>query len=252
MCVCVCACVCLSVCVRVRACVRACMRACVCMYVRVCVRVRACTCARACECVRVCVCVYVCVCVGIPRGLSLCVCVCVCVCVCCFVLFFCLFFCFLACHLLLLFCFGGCWCGVCGVLLCVCWGGGSLFFLLLLLLLLLDVFTSLSHAENSGRFTRVWHSSRKISATLCYRYVQYFRVSKQRYGCQCSGFFNVRTDVDAFDCTGGLYGHCQRVCSGSWHKNPGDSNPGQYCSWRQSDALPAELSLTGDVHELVV
>ena len=42
----------------------------------------------------------------------------------------------------------------------------------------------------------------------------YFRVSEQRYGCQCLGFimFNVRTDVEARDCTRGLYEHLQRLC----------------------------------------
>ena len=29
------------------------------------------------------------------------------------------------------------------------------------------------------------------------------------------GFFNVHTDVDACDCTRGLYGHRKRVCTGS-------------------------------------
>jgi len=30
------------------------------------------------------------------------------------------------------------------------------------------------------------------------------------------GIFNVRSDVDACDCTRGLYGHRKRVCTGSW------------------------------------
>ena len=36
------------------------------------------------------------------------------------------------------------------------------------------------------------------------------------------GIFNVRTDVDAYDCTRGLCGHRQRVCAGSGlrEKNP--------------------------------
>ena len=35
------------------------------------------------------------------------------------------------------------------------------------------------------------------------------------------GNFNVCTDVDACDCTQGLYGHRKRVCTESdWHKNP--------------------------------
>ena len=35
------------------------------------------------------------------------------------------------------------------------------------------------------------------------------------YGCQCLGIFNARTDVDACDCTRGLYGHRKRVCTES-------------------------------------
>ena len=49
------------------------------------------------------------------------------------------------------------------------------------------------------------------------------------------GIFNVHTDVDACDCTRGLYGHRKKVCTGSWpwEKKPcryGDSNPRQYCA----------------------
>ena len=47
--------------------------------------------------------------------------------------------------------------------------------------------------------------------------VQYydFRVSKPYilYACQCLGFLTCScTDVDARDCTRGLYGHRKRVC----------------------------------------
>ena len=48
--------------------------------------------------------------------------------------------------------------------------------------------------------------------------------------------FNVHTDVDACDCTRGLYGHRTRVSAGSWlweRKIPcrtGDSNPRLYCA----------------------
>ena len=45
--------------------------------------------------------------------------------------------------------------------------------------------------------------------------VQHFCVSKQWYGCQCLGFLTC-TDVDACDCTQGLYRHCQRFCTESW------------------------------------
>ena len=56
------------------------------------------------------------------------------------------------------------------------------------------------------------------------------------------GIFNVHTDVDACDCTRGLYGHRERVCTESWpwEKNPlpHDSNPRQYCgAWCFSRTL---------------
>ena len=43
--------------------------------------------------------------------------------------------------------------------------------------------TQLSPAENSGRLTRVRHSSRKRSATLFYRSVQYVCAQITVYGC---------------------------------------------------------------------
>ena len=48
--------------------------------------------------------------------------------------------------------------------------------------------TSLSLVGNSGRLTWVRHSSRKSSASHSYQCVEYLRVSKQRYGCQCLRF----------------------------------------------------------------
>ena len=47
--------------------------------------------------------------------------------------------------------------------------------------------TSLSLAGNWGCLTWVRHSSSKMSATHSSKCVQYFRVSKQWYGCQCLG-----------------------------------------------------------------
>ena len=74
----------------------------------------------------------------------------------------------------------------------------------------------MSLAGNSGRLTWVRHSSRQSSATHSYQCVQYCRVSKQRYGCQCWGFATQRTTVvDACDCTRGLYGHRKRFCTKS-------------------------------------
>ena len=68
--------------------------------------------------------------------------------------------------------------------------------------------TSLSLVGNSGRLHWVRHRSRKSSATHSYQCVEYFRVSKQRYGCRVWGFFYVHTDVDARDCTRGGGGGC--------------------------------------------
>ena len=60
--------------------------------------------------------------------------------------------------------------------------------------------------------------------------------------------FNVRTDVDACDCTRGLHGHCKRICTGSWlwEKNPLPQRglePASVLSLTfLSDAPPTELS----------
>ena len=52
----------------------------------------------------------------------------------------------------------------------------------------LYISSSLSLAGNSGHLTWVRHSSRKSSAIpISCQCVQYFRVSKQWYGCQCLG-----------------------------------------------------------------
>ena len=48
--------------------------------------------------------------------------------------------------------------------------------------------TPLSLAVNLGCLSGVRHSSCKTSATHSYQCVQYFRVTKQLYGCQCLGF----------------------------------------------------------------
>ena len=61
-----------------------------------------------------------------------------------------------------------------------------------------------------------------------------------------SGIFDVHTDVDACDCTRGLYGHRTKVCtkvdSGRNISSTGDSNPRQYCTllFRRT-FCPAEL-----------
>ena len=61
------------------------------------------------------------------------------------------------------------------------------------------------------------------------------------------GIFNVRTDADACDCTRGLYGHRERVCTESWlwEKKPmphlGLEPTSVLRLTFQSDALPTEL-----------
>ena len=66
------------------------------------------------------------------------------------------------------------------------------------------------------RVARVSHSSRKSSATHSYQCVEYFLVSKQWCSCHCFGSLTYSdTDVDARDCTRGLYGHRKRVCTES-------------------------------------
>ena len=62
------------------------------------------------------------------------------------------------------------------------------------------------------------------------------------------GIFNMHTDVDACDCSPGMYGHRKRVCTGSWlwEKNPLPQRGLEPVSvlrlTLQSDALPTELS----------
>ena len=62
------------------------------------------------------------------------------------------------------------------------------------------------------------------------------------------GIFNMCTDVDAYDCTQGLYRHCKRVCAGSWlwEKNPlphwGPELVSVLHLTFQLDTLPTELS----------
>ena len=63
-----------------------------------------------------------------------------------------------------------------------------------------------------------------------------------------SEIFNVPTDIEARDCTRGLYRHPERVYPGSWlsEKNPfscGDLKSCQHCPRIFSRTLPTELSL---------
>ena len=102
--------------------------------------------------------------------------------------------------------------------------------------------TSSSLVGYSSRRSWVRHSSRKSSATHSYQCVQYFRVSAAMVRLPVFGIFNLHTDLNACDCTRGLYGHLKRVCTESWFwkKIPcrtGDSNPRQYYTWLFSRTL---------------
>ena len=102
--------------------------------------------------------------------------------------------------------------------------------------------TSLSLAGNSGHLTWVRYSGHKSSATHSCQCVQYFRVSKQWYGCQCLGFL---TRAQMF-----LHAIAHRGCrdtvresaltADSGRKIPcctGDSNRHQDCAWHFSRML---------------
>ena len=101
------------------------------------------------------------------------------------------------------------------VVVVVVWFGLGFFSVLFIIICFI---TLLSLAGNSGRLTRVRHSSRKSSATHSYQCVQYFRVSKRRpYGCQCSGFLTcAQMLLNAIS-----HGGCtESALRADWEKNP--------------------------------
>ena len=61
----------------------------------------------------------------------------------------------------------------------------------------------------------VRHNSRKSSATHSYESVEYFVCPNNGMAASVWDLLNVRADVDACDCTWGLYEHCKRVCTES-------------------------------------
>ena len=95
---------------------------------------------------------------------------------------------------------------------------------------------------------RVRHNRRTTSATHFYQSVHYFRVSKQRYGCQCLGFLTcTQMSMPAIahgGCTDNVRHSKLKVDSGS--KNPllhhGLEPESVLRLSFQSDAVPAELS----------
>ena len=55
----------------------------------------------------------------------------------------------------------------------------------------------------------------KSSTTQSYQCVQHFLCVQTMVWLPVFGIFNVRSDVDAYDCICGLYRHCKRVCTGN-------------------------------------
>ena len=94
---------------------------------------------------------------------------------------------------------------------------------------------------NLGCLTQVWHSSRKSSATHSYQCVQYFRVSKQWYGCQRLGFLTwTQTQMHAIahgGCTDTVKESAPAADSGrkipcrTRGLNPCHIAPGVFLSW---------------------
>ena len=102
----------------------------------------------------------------------------------------------------------------------------------------------LSLVENLGRLTWV-----KLQQPQEQRYPfltvhAVFSCVQTKVWLSILGVFNVRTDVDACDCTRGICGHRKRVCTESWlwEKNPlphrGIEPASAAC---RSDAIPTEL-----------
>ena len=119
----------------------------------------------------------------------------------------------------------------------------------LVFLFFLNINSSLSLAQSSGRLTRVRHSSCKSNAIwqlVPVQCVQYFP-NNGTAAAPMFGVFDVCTDADASDCTKGLYGHRKRVCTDSWlwEKNHWPHRGLEHASALrvafQLDTLPAEL-----------
>ena len=72
--------------------------------------------------------------------------------------------------------------------------------------------TSLPHAGNLGHLTQVRHDGCKSSATHSYIYIytmtSVYLCAQTVVWLPMFGFFNVRTDVNAWDCTWIAHGGC--------------------------------------------
>ena len=96
--------------------------------------------------------------------------------------------------------------------------------------------SSWSSVGNSGSLTWLRHSSRKSSATHSYQCEQYFRVSRQWYGCQSLGSLTraqvLMHAIEQRGCTDTVRESALEV--DAVRKIPcrtGDSNLRQYCTW---------------------
>ena len=109
----------------------------------------------------------------------------------------------------------------------------------------------LSFAGNSDRLTwvRLQQPQEQRYPFLTVRAV--FSWVQTKVWLQMLGTFNVLTDVNACDCTRGLYGHHEKVCTECWlwEKNPLPHRGIEPASaaWR-SDTLPTELHLSYGFH----
>ena len=106
--------------------------------------------------------------------------------------------------------------------------------------------TSLSLGGNLGYLTLVRHSSRKSSATHSYQCVVFSCVQTMAW-LPVFGIFNVHADVDACDCTQGLYRHRESALEADRQKNPLPQRvlepASVLCLAFKSDALLTELYL---------
>ena len=120
--------------------------------------------------------------------------------------------------------------------------------------------TSLPLVGNSGCLTQVRHSNCKSSTAHSYQCVQYFGQCKQWYmAASIWDLVDVHTDVDALDCTQGLYRHPKTVFGGCTDilrqslvaADSGSKNPLPHQGLKpasvlhlafQSEYLPPELS----------
>ena len=79
------------------------------------------------------------------------------------------------------------------------------------------------------------YSSRTSSATHSYEYVQYFRLSKQRYGCQCLGFLTCAQMLMHAVAHGG--------CANTVRKSALKVDPGRKIPCHTGDSNPSALRL---------